>query len=30
MDAGGAFFGSRYDQIAALAARYRFPTSGFE
>jgi putative ABC transport system substrate-binding protein len=28
IDAGGAFLGSRYDQIGALAARYRIPTSG--
>jgi hypothetical protein len=28
IDAGGAFLTSRYDQIGALAARYRIPTSG--
>jgi putative ABC transport system substrate-binding protein len=28
IDAGGAFLGSRSDQIVALAARYRIPTSG--
>jgi putative ABC transport system substrate-binding protein len=28
IDAGGVFLGSHYDQIVALAARYRIPTSG--
>jgi putative ABC transport system substrate-binding protein len=28
IDASGAFLGSRVDQIVALAARYRIPTSG--